>query len=220
MATSPKLASITILTGVLFYGLAIAGFGGWPAFFSHPALIAVTVSGTIMFAIALFSPATISSGQREDRSNRWVLLAFTALSLLAAYLPAYLDRHNIWTLDGETIRWVGVIVFSIGGFLRLYPIFVLGRRFSGLVAIQTGHTLVTDGIYRIIRHPSYLGLLMNILGWALTFRSIAGLLLGLLALIPLLARIRSEEKLLHSHFGAEYEAFRAQTRWRLIPGIY
>ena len=57
--------------------------------------------------------------------------------------------------------------------MRIWPVFVLGHRFSGLVAIQPGHKLVTSGVYGVIRHPSYLGLLVNSLGWALAFRSIA-----------------------------------------------
>jgi protein-S-isoprenylcysteine O-methyltransferase Ste14 len=96
---------------------------------------------------------------------------------------------------------------------------VLGRRFSGLVAIQPGHTLVTTGIYATIRNPSYLGLLINSLGWALAFRSIIGVLLTGLLILPLLARIRAEEGLLADQFGAEYAAYRQRT-WRLIPSVF
>lgn len=97
--------------------------------------------------------------------------------------------------------------------------FVLGRRFSGLVAIQPGHELVTTGIYSAIRHPSYLGLLVSTLGWVLAFRSAAGVLLTVLLIPAVLARIRSEEALLASHFGRQYEAYRQRT-WRLVPGLY
>lgn len=96
---------------------------------------------------------------------------------------------------------------------------MLGSRFSGLVAIQPGHTLVTTGIYRVIRHPSYLGLLVNALRWGLAFRSGIGVLVVALLIPPLLARIRSEERLLRAQFGAGYDAYRARTS-RLIPGIY
>jgi protein-S-isoprenylcysteine O-methyltransferase Ste14 len=88
---------------------------------------------------------------------------------------------------------LGVFLFAAGGALRLWPVVVLGNRFSGLVAIQPGHTLVTSGVYGVIRHPSYLGLLVNSLGWALAFRSGVGLLLTALFIPPLLARIRGRE---------------------------
>jgi protein-S-isoprenylcysteine O-methyltransferase Ste14 len=87
------------------------------------------------------------------------------------------------------------------------------------VAIQPGHTLVTSGVYGVIRHPSYLGLLVNSLGWALAFRSGVGLLITALIVPPLLARIHAEEALLRSQFGADYDAYCTRTS-RLIPGLY
>ena len=85
------------------------------------------------------------------------------------FLPPWSDRKGIWIIDGDTIRWLGVALFAAGGALRLWPVFVLGDRFSGLVAIQPGHRLVTSGVYGVIRHPSYLGLLISSLGWGLRF---------------------------------------------------
>src|ERR1700683_1807773 len=112
-----------------------------------------------------------------------------------------LAGRNFWTLDGDTVRWLGVALFAVGGALRIWPVFVLGNRFSGLVAIQPGHPLVTSGVYGVIRHPSYLGLLVNSLGWDLAFRSGVGVVLTALLIPPLLARIRAEERLLYSQFG-------------------
>ncbi len=93
----------------------------------------------------------------------------------------------------------------------MVPIFILGRRFSGLAAIQPGPALITTGIYGTIRHPSYLGMLINALGWVLSFRSGVGVLLVFLTLLPLRARIISEEKLLQTKLGAEYDSYRART---------
>ena len=203
----------------LYLGLAILGWGGFAGFFSHPALIALVIATLAMSGVAVFAGGNVSPGVREDRGNRWVLAAFGLIGLMEAYLPAYTDRKEFWTIDGDPIRWLGVVLFAAGGALRIWPVFVLGRRFSGLVAIQRGHTLVTGGIYGVIRHPSYLGLLVNAVGWALAFRSGVGLLLAALILPPLLARINAEERLLRAHFGGEYAAYRART-WRLIPGVY
>jgi protein-S-isoprenylcysteine O-methyltransferase Ste14 len=216
---SLRLALFTIVATLAYLGLAILGSGGLAAFFSRPALIALTVVLFVMSAVALFSEGNLSSGVREDRANRWVIVAFGLIGVLAAYLPAYTDRKGSWTLDGETVRWLGVALFAAGGALRLWPVFVLGRRFSGLVAIQPGHELVTSGVYRIIRNPSYLGLLVNSLGWALAFRSGVGVVLTALLIPPLLARIHAEERLLRTQFGGEYDGYCNRT-WRLIPGLY
>jgi len=213
-----RLGFIVIGTSV-YLGLAVLGWGGFATFFSHPALIALAIAQVALSGIAFFAGGSLSPGVREDRSNRWVLAAIIPIGLLGAYLPAYTDRKEFWTLDGDTIRWLGVALFSAGGALRLWPVFVLGHRFSGLVAIQPQHTLVTNGIYGVIRHPSYLGLLINSLGWALAFRSVVGVLLTALTVPPLLARIHAEEIMLRSEFCAEYDAYRARTS-RLIPGLY
>jgi protein-S-isoprenylcysteine O-methyltransferase Ste14 len=216
----PIVRLTLIIAGTAAYlGLAILGWGGFAAFFSHPALTALAIVLFALSGAAVFAGGNLSPGEREDRSNRWVLVAFGLIGLLDGYLPAYTDRRELWTLDGDTVRWLGVVLFAAGGALRLWPVFVLGRRFSGLVAIQPGHTLVTSGIYSVIRHPSYLGLLVNSLGWGLAFRSGVGVLLTALTIPPLLARIHAEERLLRTQFGSEYDAYRARTS-RLIPGLY
>lgn len=217
---SKAIQSALIIGGTAVYlGLAIYAYGGAGPFFSHPALTALAVALLVISFAALFAGGNLSRGEREDRANRWIIPAIGIIGLLDIYLPPWADRRGIAVLDGETIRWVGVVLFAAGGALRLWPVVVLGDRFSGLVAIQKGHRLVTGGIYRVIRHPSYLGLLVNSLGWGLAFRSAIGVLLTALLVPPIVARIRAEERLLASHFGDEYETYRARTA-RLIPGIY
>jgi protein-S-isoprenylcysteine O-methyltransferase Ste14 len=208
-----------VLGACAYTGLAILGWGGFRPFFSHPALIALVAVLFVLSILSFFAGGNLNAGLREDRGNRWVLPVFGVIGFLNAYLPAYTDRKELWTIDGDAIRWLGVVLFAAGGALRIWPVFVLGHRFSGLVAIQPEHSLVTSGIYGVIRHPSYLGLLINSLGWSLAFRSGVGVLLTLLLIPPLLARINAEENLLRSEFGDEYDAYRSQT-WRLIPGIY
>jgi protein-S-isoprenylcysteine O-methyltransferase Ste14 len=215
----PQVGSIGIVTTLVYLWLAVLGAGGFAAFFSHPARTILAVASLVMASAAFFSDVNLSSGEREDRSNRWIFLPLLVIGLLSAFLPAYAERQGWWVLDGETVRWLGVFFYLAGGALRIWPIFVLGRRFSGLVAIQPGHELVTDGIYRVIRHPSYLGMIILMLGWALAFRSGLGVILAALIVPPLLARIRSEETLLRLQFGDEYDAYRRRTS-RLIPGIY
>jgi protein-S-isoprenylcysteine O-methyltransferase Ste14 len=216
---TPRLALFTTISLAVYLGLAVAGAGGASRFFSHPPLIALTAITIVLGVASLFTEGHIGSGVREDRSSRWVIAALGALGFADAYLPAYTDQHDILTFGGEGVRWFGVSLYAVGGVLRIAPVFVLGRRFSGLVAIQPGHRLVTGGIYGVIRHPSYLGLLVNALGWGLAFRAGVGVFIALLMLIVVLARIEAEERLLHQTFGAEYDAYRART-WRLFPYFY
>jgi protein-S-isoprenylcysteine O-methyltransferase Ste14 len=217
--SKPTLAFASVGGVLVYLGLAVLGWGGFGAFFASPARIALVVATVAMVVAALFSSGNLSTGEREDRSNRWIIGALGLIGLLSAWLPAYTDRKEFWVLDGDAVRWIGVALYAVGGAVRLWPVFVLGRRFSGLVAIQPGHALVTGGIYSVIRNPSYVGLLVLSLGWALAFRSGVGVLLAALNIPPIVARIRSEENLLRAHFGEEYEAYRART-WRLIPGVY
>ena len=217
--TKPRLAALTTVSLAGFLGLAIAGAGGPNRFFSHPPLIAVTAATIALGVASLFSEGHIGAGVREDRSNRWVIAALGVLSFVDAYLPAYTDRIDFLTFGGEGVRWVGFLLYSVGGALRLAPVFVLGRRFSGLVAIQPEHRLATDGLYGVIRHPSYLGLFVSVLGWACAFRSGVGVVIAVMMLFVVLARIEAEERLLSETFGAEYDAYRART-WRLVPYIY
>ena len=219
MRPTPKMAIITIAGALAYLALPVLGWGGIAAYFADTARTLAVVATLVMAVIAIFSGGNISAGEREDRDNRWVLVAFSVLSLLAGFLPAYTDRLDVWSIDGNTIRWIGLFLFVAGGALRLWPVFVLGRRFSGLVAIQPGHTLVTTGIYSVIRNPSYVGFVISSLGWGLVFRSWGGVLLALLMLPPLVARIRAEEALLRSQFGGEYEQYCART-WRMLPGLY
>ena len=213
----------TLLTGIVAiaiqFALAIVGWGGVGAFFAHPAMQAlawVTAAGLVT---ALFTQCNMGTGEKEDRGNRWVLGAFTLIAILMAYFSAYTDRIGFWTIDGDTTRWVGVGVCFAGGVLRILPVYVLKNRFSGLVAIQKGHTLETHGLYGVIRNPSYVGLLTTSIGWAMAFRSVVGILLALSLLIPLVARMHAEERMLREHFGAEYDAYFKRT-WRLVPWVY
>jgi len=219
MKTSAKLAFFAVASTLAYLALAMWALGGFAAFFAHGALVAVAIATLVMAIASLFTEGNLSSGEREDRANRWVIPAFGVIGIVSGFLPAYTDRIDVWTFGGEGVRWLGALLYIIGGALRLWPVFVLGNRFSGLVAIQPGHRLVTDGIYQNLRNPSYLGMLILGVGWALAFRSGIGLLLVALTVIPLIARINAEEALLKAQFGNEYEAYCARS-WRLVPGVY
>ncbi|MEK1855326.1 MAG: isoprenylcysteine carboxylmethyltransferase family protein, partial [Phyllobacterium sp.] len=99
-----------VVASVAYLGLAVLGWGGLGAFLSHPPLVALTVVLFMLAGVSLFAGGNLSPGQREDRSNRWVLLPLGLIGLLNGYLPAYADRMEFWIIDGDTVRWLGVFV--------------------------------------------------------------------------------------------------------------
>src|SRR5260370_21733654 len=86
MMPTPRLAFISMVGTVAYLGLAVLGWGGFAAFFSHPALIAVAIATFAMSGVAVFSGANLSPGEREGRAKRWVLAVFAVIGVLAGYL--------------------------------------------------------------------------------------------------------------------------------------
>ena len=204
-----------------FLALVIWGWGDWTTFFANPArvgLIILTLSGAIAYAFS--GSSSLGIGRREDPASRWIFIPLIILAIAFAWLPPHFDRLDRCSIDGDTVRYLGLIITAIGGFARVATVFELGHRFSIFVAVQPDHRLKTDGFYRFVRHPSYLGALLAMAGWALVFRSIVGLLLTAAMCVPIIARIRAEEDFLVREFGEQYRAYQQHTRWRLFPFIY
>jgi protein-S-isoprenylcysteine O-methyltransferase Ste14 len=180
--------------------------------------------------IVLLLVPFITSWSKSERANRglrsvpgqWRTLALLELGFFVCYwVVPYCDRHNVLVLpEADALRYTGLALFITGVVLRAWAFVYLGRFFSVFLTIQKGHRLVTDNIYRYVRHPSYTGLLVRTIGWALVFRSLFGLAawLGLLAF--LIRRIRHEERVLVSEFGTQWEEYGRRTPWRIVPGIY
>jgi protein-S-isoprenylcysteine O-methyltransferase Ste14 len=214
-----SVLSTSILFSLSFVAFAV-GRGNWVAFFQSPARVgAIVVSLALSVAVAFTDFGGMNPGKKEDCGNRWIFGPFLVLSLGMAVLPAYFDGRDWWVADEAVTPYVGLALLTVGGTLRLAAVFALGRRFTGLVAIQEGHRLQTGGLYRHVRHPSYAGMLLYMAGYVLVFRSWLGLVLVAGTLAVLLARMNAEEALLASEFGEEYASYRGRT-WRLVPWVY
>jgi hypothetical protein len=88
MAISSVRLILIVVGTAAYLGVAVLGRGGFWAFFSRPALIALAIAQFALSGVALFAGGNLSSGVREDRGNRWVLVAFALIGVLGAYLPA------------------------------------------------------------------------------------------------------------------------------------
>ncbi len=118
--------------------------------------------------------------------------------------------------------WAGFgLVFIIAGIIiRWISIIQLGKSFTVDVAITDASKLKTDGLYEKVRHPSYLGLLLIIIGFSLTMYSFYSfLVLVVPVFLAISYRISVEEKVLMNEFGDSYNKYKTATK-RIIPGIY
>jgi protein-S-isoprenylcysteine O-methyltransferase Ste14 len=116
--------------------------------------------------------------------------------------------------------YVGVALMLAGLAFRFYAMSFLGKFFTYRVAVQKDQTVVQTGPYKYIRHPSYTGALITLLGVALALGNWAGLiaLLGLMG-IAYAYRISVEEAALTAALGEPYRQYMQRT-WRLIPFLF
>lgn len=122
-------------------------------------------------------------------------------------------KFSIWNV-------IGAVLLIGGTVLRLYAIRTLGRYFTATVQIKEQHKIITAGPYKFLRHPSYTGAFIAMLGCALLLQSIAGLLVfGIAMLYVYCLRIETEEKTLIQNFGDEYLKYSRHT-WKMFPLIW
>ena len=169
-------------------------------------------------ALAISTHTRRSEGAVHDRGSLFVLWAVIAGSITASNWALHLLPSADFVAP-----WVPVIAVALlaaGLVIRWSAILSLGRFFSVNVAIQTSQIVYRKGLYRLVRHPSYLGIMVIFLGIGLHLGNWAAV--GIMLLLPaaaLLYRIHVEEKALTTAFGIEYQAYCAVTK-RLIPGVF
>jgi len=113
------------------------------------------------------------------------------------------------------IAWVGVGLGLTGLLLRLWALLTLRQRYTRTLRVDEGHLVERGGAYKFVRHPGYLGSLMCLNGLGLASGNTVIFLAGLVATIAAYTyRIRVEEEMLVTAFGASYESYR-----REIPAL-
>lgn len=170
-------------------------------------------------ALAVMRRARSGVVRNADAGSTGLLRLVVLISIGAAvgsqWVPSSRLHGPRWLFTGAALA-----LLCWGLALRWVAVLQLGRFFTVDVAIHEGHTLVDRGLYRFVRHPSYLGLLLGLGGLALFFGTWISLLtLTVPIAVVALRRIRLEEKALLESFGPPYARYCAKTA-RLFPGVY
>ena len=163
-------------------------------------------------------PRLRQKGEVKVRSDRGSRVAIWLGMFVAIFLTDYFAVRRITPLP-EPFFYVGVVLMLTGIVFRQWAIRVLGRFFSTKVRIVSGHRIVMKGPYRFLRHPSYTGLLLILLGLGLASRTWLGTII-IVALFGLVMgyRIYVEENALKAEFGDEYVEYAKKTK-RLLPCV-
>ena len=211
-----KKVSSTIFILILFYVIPLSFK---PELLINWQVIFLAGICTILFATQpRLSIAESKERKATDRNTIWIILLVSGIGQIAslmewAYFPSADASDMAWILTG--------IFFLIGGTLfRLYAINVLGKYFSSTVQIKDGHRIITAGPYKFLRHPSYTGAYVAMLGSAIFLHSIIGILVfGIGMLFVYHLRIKAEEQVLIQKFNQEYSNYREHT-YKMFPLVW
>ena len=151
----------------------------------------------------------------RDKGSYWVIIAMCWSVIFIAFKL----RGSGIGIFGGSLQYAGLILLAVGIILREWSIWVLGKHFTGQVQVRKKAKLVTNGPYNCVRHPSYTGGMLSLMGINLAIGTWLGALIAfVLSLIAYQYRIRIEEKALQEAFGSEYEDYKNRT-CKLFPGF-
>ena len=174
--------------------------------------------GQLQVVLGLARRAKRSRADVRDRGSLLLLWMLIIASTMAGSMLR--GRAAALSIRGEWALAISLVLLVGGLAIRATAILTLGRFFTSNVAIQPEHRVVRTGLYRFIRHPSYLGALLAFVGLGFLLRNWLSVSLILVAtMIAFLYRIKVEEAALMATLGDEYVEYRRSTK-RLLPGIY
>jgi protein-S-isoprenylcysteine O-methyltransferase Ste14 len=159
------------------------------------------------------------------RSRRGVVEStLLAFAWLAFFLPLIWVGAPVFSFADYPLRltalFFGVVCLAVGLWLFARAHADLGTNWSITLEVREGHQLITQGIYRHVRHPMYCGLLVYSVGQTLVVPNwIAGPSYGLAMVLLCAFRLGPEERMMLEEFGAAYMAYMRRTK-RLVPGVW
>ncbi len=176
------------------------------------------VFGLSELGLVLFKRA--KSGTVKTKYDKGSLILLWVIMISCITAGFFKAKYSNWIPINYILALTGILLYISGLIIRWMSIIKLKKRFTVNVAINRGHVLETGGLYKYIRHPSYLGLLLILAGLSLAMNSLISFIIIIVPVfLALNYRIFIEEKMLEAEFGEEYANFRS-TRKKIIPYVF
>ncbi|MFZ3217241.1 MAG: isoprenylcysteine carboxylmethyltransferase family protein [Candidatus Acidiferrales bacterium] len=186
----------------------------------YDAVFIATYAGWLLFEIVTGRSRKSSDPKRgRDRGSYYFLLGMIWVGSGFGFAAAFGLQRAAIPWHRTEIFFAGIALMWVGIAFRYYAMRVLGRYFTFQVDVRAGQTVVEAGPYRYIRHPSYSGALITILGLGLVLGNWASVVAMLACVgIGYAYRVRVEEAALVAALGQPYREYMRRTR-RLVPFV-
>ena len=208
-----------LIGGILFLGSGRLKWG-WAWLYLGFSVLQILVNFILMWRI---SPELIvERAEGSERTKPWdrTIAPISALLWFAVFLVAALDERWTWSTVPLWVNLLGIVLLIIGAFLTSWAMLTNAYFSSGIrVQDDRGHMVVTEGPYRFVRHPGYLGMGIVGLAQALLFGSLWALVPAVLVMGPMIVRTTLEDRMLHEELEG-YREYAQNVRYRLIPGVW
>ncbi len=167
------------------------------------------------------SVAKLLKTSEDDKGTSRFIQVVAVIYLVVLLLTALLNQFQIGIVEPHLVfTAIGVVLMAVGVVVRVVAMRTLGKFFTRTLQIREGHHVVSNGIYRRVRHPGYLGDILLFVGSGVATSNVitTALILGMM-LTAYMRRIAVEERMLTDQLGKEYSDYKAKT-WKLIPFVF
>jgi len=216
---------LTVLGMLVLFGAILFALAGRLDWWEAWIFLGIDLAGILANGLWGLShnPEMINErGRIGPNAKNWdkVLGAFYTLFLVATFVIAGLDERFGWSAAPLWAKVLGGIGFVVS-LLITFWVMATNTYLSTIVRIQEerGHTTVTSGPYRFVRHPMYVGILLMSMGMPLLLGSWWAMIPGALIVVWVIIRTALEDRTLQAELGG-YQEYAARVKYRLIPGIW
>ncbi|MGE2719036.1 methyltransferase family protein [Mycolicibacterium celeriflavum] len=211
--------------GVAFFAVLLFVPAGTLNYWQAWVFIAVFMLATLIpsLYLAVRNPAALRRRMKagpgaETRTSQKLIISGIIAAVVAVLVVSALDHRFGWSQVPTTLVVAGDILVA-AGLVAAQWVVIENSYAAATITVETGQTVVTTGLYGIVRHPMYAGTLVMMLGTPLALDSYWALFAVLVALPLLAARILDEESVLRQQL-AGYPEYMDKVRYRLVPFLW
>ncbi len=209
---------------ILFFAIIFISAGSLSYWQGWTYVIIGLVMSVMNYTVFKIDPGLESERSKPgEGAKSWdkLILGLSLLTTIVMYIVAGLDSGRFhWSPEFNMSAYLPGIILTIAGQLLFLVAQKQNKFFSSTVRIQTDreHTVCESGLYKVVRHPAYLGSIIQVIGFPLLFGSLWSIIPVFISIVLLLTRTQLEDKTLKNELKG-YKEYAKKTRYKLIPYI-